>query len=101
VFGAILGLIFGLATLVFPEINMMGDMGAVPTVFVSLLLGAGIGAGFGVLFGSLIGSGIAEEDKYLYAESVAEGRYLLTVEVESKRAKEASEILLQINAARK
>jgi uncharacterized protein (TIGR02284 family) len=101
--GAGLGLIFGLATLFVPEINVMGmgDMGPVPTLIVGILLGAGVGAGFGVLFGGLIGSGTAEEDKYLYAESVAEGRVLLTVEADSKRAQEASEIMLQINAARK
>ena len=101
VVGAALGLIFGLATLIVPEINMMGDMGPVPAFVIFVLLGAGIGAGFGMLFGALIGSGTAEEDTYLYAESVAEGHVLLSVETDSDRAREASEIMLKINAARK
>ncbi len=99
--GAGLGFVFGLATLFIPEMNMMGDMGTVPTFLIAVLLGAGIGAGFGVLFGALIGGGTAEEDTYLYAESVAEGRVLLTVETDSNRAREASEIMLQINASHK
>jgi hypothetical protein len=101
VIGAGFGLLFGIATLFIPEMSMMGDMGAAPAFVIVVLLGAGIGAGFGVLFGGLIGRGTAEEDMYLYAESVAEGRVLLTVETDSKRAKEASEMMLQINAASK
>lgn len=98
--GTTLGLIFGLATLLVPEMNMMGDMGTWSAFVIFILLGAGIGAGFGVVFGGLIGSGTAEEDKYLYAETIAEGHVLLTVETESSRAREASEIMLRINAAR-
>ena len=60
--GAGLGLILGLATLIVPEMNMMGEMGAVPAFLIFVLLGAGIGAAFGMLFGALIGSGTAEED---------------------------------------
>jgi uncharacterized protein (TIGR02284 family) len=102
VLGAILGLVFGLASLLVPQIDLMGMMGDNLTalVLVSLVAGAGIGAVFGSLFGALIGRGTVEEDAYLYAESVAQGHVLLTVQTDSTRAREASEIMLQINAAR-
>jgi uncharacterized protein (TIGR02284 family) len=100
--GALLGLIFGLTSLVVPQIDLMGMMGdsLAALVIASLAAGAGVGAGFGALFGAIIGRGTIEEDQYLYAESVARGHVLLTVQTDSKRAKEASDILLQINAAR-
>lgn len=100
--GAFLGLVFGLASLLVPQIDLMGMMGnnLIALVVFSLVAGAGVGAGFGSLFGALIGRGTVEEDAYLYAESVAQGHVLLTVQTDSTRAKEASEILLQINAAR-
>lgn len=100
--GAILGLVFGLASLLVPQIDFMGMMGnnLASLVIASLVVGGGVGAGFGALFGALIGRGTVEEDMYLYADSVAQGDVLLTVQTDSERAREASEIMLQINAAR-
>lgn len=99
--GSVLGLIFGLASLLVPQINFMGMGNNVPLVVItSLILGAGVGATFGALFGALIGRGTVEEDMYLYADTVAQGHVLLTVQTDSKRAKEASEIMQQVNAAR-
>jgi uncharacterized protein (TIGR02284 family) len=100
--GAVLGLVFGLASLLVPQIDLISFLGDSVTSLVlgSLFIGGVVGAGFGTLFGALIGRGTIEEDSYLYAESVAQGHVLLTVETESKRAREASEIMLQINAAR-
>lgn len=100
--GALLGLVFGLATLLVPQIDLMGMMGdnLIALVVATLVIGAGVGAVFGALFGAIIGRGTIEEDMYLYAESVAQGHVLLSVQTDSHRAKEASDIMLQVNAAR-
>ncbi len=63
------------------------------------LSGVILGASFGTLLGLLIGVAIAEEDDYLYQNSLEHGQQILMLQTEDKRALIASQIMRQINVA--
>lgn len=94
--GAALGIIVGL-TAHLPG-GFMAEMGMVQALAITVVAGVGLFAIFGALIGSLIGLGVAQEDEFSYASSVAEGHYLLMATVDTGRADEAALLLKQINA---
>lgn len=96
--GTIIGAFAGAGLLLFPEMaTMMG--GFMITWTAVTLAGTFFGALFGAILGFLIGHGTAEEDAYLYDDSVEFGSQLVRLLTSEDRAIEASRILHQVNAA--
>jgi len=92
--GLVLGGILALAhRLYFPEVP--GILSSTPAGVTIELLGAGllIGAIFGAIFGLLIGRDAAEDDAYLYQESLQEGETLVAVMADSGQRAEAERII--------
>lgn len=96
--GTIIGALSGAGLLLFPEMaTMMG--GYMITWAAVTLAGTFFGALFGAILGFLIGHGTAEEDAYIYDDSVEFGSQLVRLQTSDDRAMEASRILHQVNAA--
>lgn len=96
--GSIIGALAGVGLLLFPEMaTMMG--GFMLTWATVTLAGTFFGALFGAILGFLIGQGTAEEDAYLYDDSVEFGSQLVRLQTSEDQAMEASRILHQVNAA--
>ena len=96
--GILIGALAGAGLLLFPETaTMMG--GYLNTWVATTLAGTFFGALFGAILGFLIGQGTAEEDVYLYDDSVEFGSQLVRLQTSEDRAMEASRILHQVNAA--
>jgi uncharacterized protein (TIGR02284 family) len=97
--GAVLGLFLGfmasIGIVFIPEMLMGFILGVPGTLLLSIIGGGVIGAGFGALFGNFIGRGIGQEDTYLYAESVPQGKVLLLVETDIERAQPIFQIMRQ------
>jgi uncharacterized protein (TIGR02284 family) len=98
IWGTVIGALAGAGLLLFPEMaTMMG--GYMITWAGVTVAGAFFGALFGAILGFLIGHGTAEEDAYLYDDSVEYGSQLVRLLTSEDRAMEASRILHQVNAA--
>lgn len=96
--GILIGALAGVGLLLFPETaTMMG--GYSNTWVATTLAGTFFGALFGAILGFLIGQGTAEEDVYLYDDSVEFGSQLVRLLTSEDRAMEAARILHQVNAA--
>lgn len=96
--GSIIGALAGAGILLFPDMATM--MGGYLTGWgLTTLAGTFFGALFGAILGFLIGQGAAEEDAYLYDDSVEYGSQLVRLLTSEDRAMEASRILHQVNAA--
>lgn len=96
--GTVIGALAGAGLLLFPEMaTMMG--GYMLTWTAVALAGTFFGALFGAILGFLIGHGAAEEDAYIYDDSVKYGSQLVRLLTSEDRAMEASRILHQVNAA--
>jgi hypothetical protein len=99
IFGSMFGAVAGAAVLFFPELETMMDISMQSAWSVVALGGTLAGAFFGVILGFLVGLGVAEEDRYLYDDSIRYGTELIMLETDSERAREAARIMHQINAA--
>ncbi|MGH2537051.1 MAG: PA2169 family four-helix-bundle protein [Candidatus Promineifilaceae bacterium] len=97
--GVLFGLLVALATLFVPGMDFGMGSSPVPAVL-AFLMSVGAGALFGGAFGALIGRGVSEEDRFLYADSVVHGEVLLVVATTSRRAEEASKVMMQVNTSR-
>jgi uncharacterized protein (TIGR02284 family) len=96
--GTVIGALAGAGLLLFPEMATM--MGGYMITWTSVALaGTFFGALFGAILGFLIGHGAAEEDAYLYDDSVRYGSQLVRLLTSEDRAMEASRILHRVNAA--
>lgn len=99
IFGSIFGAVAGVGALLFPGLQTMMQMSAQSAWALVALAGTSTGAFFGVILGFLVGLGIAEEDRYLYDDSLKHGNKLVMLETDSDRAGEAAQIMQQVNAA--
>lgn len=99
IFGSIFGAVAGVGALLFPGLQTMMRMSAQSAWALVALVGTSTGAFFGVILGFLVGLGIAEEDRYLYDDSLKHGNKLVMLETDSDRAREAAHIMQQVNAA--
>jgi uncharacterized protein (TIGR02284 family) len=98
IWGTVIGALAGAGLLLFPE--MATIMGGYMITWAGVTVaGAFFGALFGAILGFLIGHGTAEEDAYLYDDSVEYGSQLVRLLTSEDRAMEASRILHQVNAA--
>lgn len=99
--GSLIGLISGIGLAFIPEMMSMSIMEADPmTIWIGMVLaGAIFGALFGAIFGLLISRGTAEDDAYLYDDSVKFGTHIIQLVTNEDRSKEAAQILHQVNAA--
>ena len=98
--GALLGVTLGIIVALTAHLpgGFMAETGMVQALATTIVAGVGLFAIFGALIGALIGLGVAQEDEFSYASSVAEGHYLLMANVDTGRADEAALLLKQINA---
>ncbi|MCX6049405.1 MAG: DUF2383 domain-containing protein [Chloroflexi bacterium] len=96
--GAGFGLALGLLAGIFQNLLAPNTVGFLPAgglgaIMIVGLLGAVIGAIFGLIFGLLIGQNNAEDDAYLYTESLKDGDTLLVVFTDSRNKAEADRIV--------
>lgn len=98
IFGSIFGAVAGVGILLFPGLESMMQIDAPSAWALVALAGTAVGALFGVILGFLVGLGVAEEDRYLYDDSLKHGAKLMMLETESDRAREATQLLHRIGA---
>ena len=98
IFGSIFGAVAGIGNLLFPGLASMMQVDAPSAWALVALAGTVIGALFGVILGFLVGLGVAEEDRYLYDDSLKHGAKLMMLETESDRAREATQLLHRMPA---
>lgn len=98
IFGSIFGAVAGVSILLFPGLESMMQMEAQSAWALVSLGGTVVGAFFGVILGFLVGLGVAEEDRYLYDDSLRHGAKLIMLETESDRAREATQLLRRLSA---
>lgn len=97
IWGSILGAAAGLGVLLIPGLEPFWSTTIQGTWAIIALGGTAIGASFGVILGFLIGVGVAEEDTFLYEDSVEHGNVLVMLNIDGKRAQEAAQIMRQVN----
>ena len=97
IFGSIFGAIAGLGIVLFPGLEAMMQMAAQNAWALVALAGTVVGAFFGVILGFLVGLGVAEEDRYLYDDSLKHGAKLIMFETDSERAREATELMHRLS----
>lgn len=91
--GAIFGVLIGLLALIVPGLQpVLADtlMGMAVVMFLGSTLA---GAFAGAILGLFIGVSVAEEDSYLYDLSLAEGKSLVFLRTQRRRAREAFKIM--------
>lgn len=91
--GAVFGIISGVLALIVPGLQpVMADtlVGMAVAMFIASVV---LGALSGAVLGLFIGVSVAEEDSYLYDLSLAEGKSLVFLRTQRRRAREAFEIL--------
>jgi hypothetical protein len=95
--GGIAGLLIGLGALLIPGLNIVAAGTFLVAVGATVLgiVGGAIGGG---LVGALAGFGISEAQAQQYAEGVAQGHILVTVQAEPDRAQAAAQIMRDGNA---
>lgn len=98
IFGSIFGAVAGIGILLFPGLASMMQVDAPSAWGLVALAGTVTGALFGVILGFLVGLGVAEEDRYLYGDSLKHGAKLIMLGIESERAREATQLLHQMGA---
>lgn len=98
IFGSIFGAVAGISILLFPGLESMMQMAAQNAWAFVALAGTVVGAFFGVILGFLVGLGVAEEDRYLYDDSLKHGAKLLMLEIDSDRAREATQLMHRVSA---
>ncbi|CAN5572781.1 hypothetical protein BH10CHL1_BH10CHL1_26190 [soil metagenome] len=96
--GAGFGLALGLLVGIFQNLLAPNTVGFLPAsgfgaVVIVGVIGAVIGGIFGSIFGLLIGQNNAEDDAYLYTESLKDGDTLLVVFTDSRNKPEADRIV--------
>lgn len=91
--GGAVGWMSGLSTFTLPGLGPVVAESAAGAVFGPLAAGAGLGALAGAVIGALYGMGVAEDASAVYAEGVAQGKVLLSVETDEARLAEADEVL--------
>jgi hypothetical protein len=95
----VIGLAAGLYAVFAFHMDLMLPGSPVRTVGILTLGGAVAGAVLIGILGALIATGVAEEDAYLYDDSVLHGKTLVKVQTDNARAVEASDIMYHINVA--
>ncbi|MDX1687351.1 MAG: PA2169 family four-helix-bundle protein [Candidatus Promineifilaceae bacterium] len=98
IFGSIFGAVAGVGILLFPGLESMMQMAARDAWALVSLAGTAVGAFFGVILGFLVGLGVAEEDRYLYDDSLKHGAKLVMLEIDSDRAREVTRLLHRVRA---
>lgn len=95
--GGIAGLLIGLGALLIPGLNIVAAGTFLVAVGATVLglVGGAIGGG---LVGALAGFGISEVQAQQYAEGVAQGHILVTVQAPTNRAQAAAQIMRDGNA---
>ena len=97
IFGSIFGAIAGMGIILFPGLEAMMQMAAQNAWALVALTGTVVGALFGVILGFLVGLGVAEEDRYLYDDSLKHGAKLIMLETDSERAREATQLMHRLS----
>ncbi len=100
VLGGIIGALVGVSILLVPEAIMEWQVAPLTALGLATVAGMLVGGLFGALFGLLIGSSVAEEDEFLYDDSLAHGESMLMVCADHRQADQVATVLKQINAAR-
>lgn len=98
IFGSIFGAVAGAGIVLFPGLGPMMQMSAENAWALVALAGTAVGAFFGVVLGFLVGLGVAEEDRYLYDDSLKHGAKLIMLETDSDRAREATQVMHRVSA---
>ena len=98
IFGSIFGAVAGAGIPLFPGLESMMQMAAQNAWALVALAGTVVGAFFGVILGFLVGLGVAEEDRYLYDDSLKHGAKLLMLETDSDRAREVTQLMHRVSA---
>lgn len=98
IFGSIFGAVAGVSILLFPGLESMMQMAAQNAWALVALAGTVVGAFFGVILGFLVGLGVAEEDRYLYDDSLKHGAKLMMLETDSDRAREVTQLMHRVSA---
>ena len=96
--GSLIGAVAGLSVAITPGMPVVGDSPS-RTWAVVALGGTILGAVLASFLGLIVGTGVSEEDIYLYDESLKHGLKLVRLHTEAERAREAAQIMYQINAA--
>ncbi|HLF88225.1 MAG TPA: PA2169 family four-helix-bundle protein [Anaerolineales bacterium] len=95
--GSLIGALAGISVAQVPGLEPFGAttiQGAWAFVALSGIL---LGGFFGAVLGLFIGAGVSEEDIYLYDQSIKDGQIVVRAVVDEGRAKEAGQIMAQIN----
>lgn len=92
-FGAVGGLLLGLATLALPGIGTVGVIGARGVVLLGTAVGSLYGAVGGSLLGSAFGNSMSKEQSDAYSNSLLQGNYLVFVEGTDDEIRSAEEVL--------
>lgn len=92
-FGAVGGLLLGLASLVLPGIGTVGVIGARGVVLLGTAVGSLYGAVGGSLLGAAFGNSMSKEQSDVYSNSLLQGNYLVFVEGTDDEIHSAEEVL--------
>lgn len=95
ILGGVTGLLAGIGALAIPGIGPIIAAGPIAAT----LTGVAVGAGTGGLVGGLIGLGIPEDEAESYDNYVDEGRILVMVDADNKRASDVYSIFRNHNSA--
>lgn len=93
IFGAVGGLLIGLASLVLPGIGTVGVIGARGVLLLGTAVGSLYGAVGGSLLGAAFGNNMSIEQSRVYSNSLVQGNYLVFVEGTDDEIHCAEEIL--------
>jgi hypothetical protein len=99
IWGGIVGALAGIGVLMVPGMPPITGGSLQSTWAVIAVSGVLAGALVAACLGFLIGVGIAEEDTYLYDDSLKHGVKLMRLYTDSERAEKAAQVMHQINAA--
>jgi hypothetical protein len=93
VFGAVGGLLIGLASLALPGIGTVGVIGARGVLLLGTAVGSFYGAVGGSLLGAAFGNNMSKEQSEVYSNSLLQGNYLVFVEGTDDEIHGAEEVL--------
>lgn len=97
--GALLGVAIAVLSLLTQQFGASDRSIAATTAIAWPLIGGFLGLFFGALVGAMLGQGISEQDRLLTADSIEHGDTLMLVRCQPARARQASEIMYQVNVA--
>ena len=92
-FGAVGGLLIGLASLVLPGIGTVGVIGARGVLLLGTAVGSLYGAVGGSLLGAAFGNNMSIEQSRVYSDSLVQGNYLVFIEGTNDEIHCAEEVL--------